>query len=324
MENWRRQVLSGSNVGLLEMLQCLGRIYRMWDQAGSSGIIFAPENLSMPTTKIALIGAGGKMGLRLSENLKKTTYSTSHVEISPSGKAALEARGFAVSTTEEALDQADVVILAVPDNAIGAIAGKMEPSLRPGTMLMCLDAAAPYAGHLPKRGDLVYFVTHPCHPPVVSVEETPEAQLDFFGGVHAPQAIVCALMQGPEHAYALGEAVARAIFAPVMRAHRCTVEQIAILEPALSETVTATCVTIIREATDEAIRLGVPREAAFDFVLGHLKVEIGIVFQLFEGARFSDGALHAIQAAKGEIFQPGWKKVFQPEAIARSIQDICR
>lgn len=34
-------------------------------------------------------------------------------------------------------------------------------------MLVGLDAAAPYAGDLPKSDDLTYFVVHPCHPPVV-------------------------------------------------------------------------------------------------------------------------------------------------------------
>ena len=40
-------------------------------------------------------------------------------------------------------------------------------------------------------------------------------------------------MQGPEEDYARGEAIARAMYAPVMRSHRVTVEQMAILEPAL-------------------------------------------------------------------------------------------
>ena len=40
-------------------------------------------------------------------------------------------------------------------------------------------------------------------------------------------------MQGPESHYRLGEDVARTIFAPVMRSHRVTVEQMAILEPVL-------------------------------------------------------------------------------------------
>ena len=47
------------------------------------------------------------------------------------------------------------------------------------------------------------------------------------------------------------EEVARAIYAPVMRAHRVTVEQMAILEPALSETVGATFALSLRDAVDE-------------------------------------------------------------------------
>ena len=59
---------------------------------------------------------------------------------------------------------ADVVILAVPDTLIGKLAHELSPHLKPGTMVMTLDAAAPFAGHLPARDDLVYFVAHPCHP----------------------------------------------------------------------------------------------------------------------------------------------------------------
>ena len=72
-------------------------------------------------------------------------------------------------------------------------------------MVMMLDAAAPFAGHLPKRDDLVYFVTHPCHPPVFNDETDLDAKRDYFGGIAAKQHIVCSLMQGPDSAYALGE-----------------------------------------------------------------------------------------------------------------------
>lgn len=275
-------------------------------------------------TKIALLGAGGKMGLRLTANLLGSKYEVRHVEVSEHGRAALAERGVTAVPRQQALDSADVVILAIPDNLIGAISNEIASSLKAGTMLFILDAAAPYAGVLPDRSDLSYFVTHPCHPPVIHDESEPSAQMDFFGGVHAKQHIVCALMQGPEEHYALGEEVARTIFAPVMRAHRCTVEQMAILEPVLSETVGATCVMMIREATDEAVRRGVPKEAAWDFIMGHLKVEIGIAFQMFPGAKFSDGALKAIERAKVDLFQPDWKKVFEPEAIARSIDEIAQ
>jgi hypothetical protein len=273
---------------------------------------------------IVLLGAGGKMGLRLTANLLVTDYDVRHVEISEKGREALAARGVTAVPLDEALPGAEAVILAVPDNRIGQIAHQIYEKLDPGTLLICLDAAAPYAGDLPKRDDLSYFVTHPCHPPVIGDETAREAQFDFFGGIHAKQHIVCALQQGPESAYADGEAIARAIYAPVMDAHRVTVEQMAILEPVLSETIAASCVGMIHEATEEAVRRGVPRKAAVDFVLGHLKVEIGIYFQMFEGARFSDGALKAIEKAQSTLFQPDWKKVFEKEAIDQSIADITK
>jgi D-apionate oxidoisomerase len=167
-------------------------------------------------------------------------------------------------------------------------------------------------------------VTHPCHPPIFHDETTVEAQRDFFGGEHAKQHITCCLVSGPEEAYADGEALARTIYKPVMRAHRCTPEQMAILEPVLSETVLGTFLTLLREATDEAARRGVPYEAAKDFLLGHMKVELAIVFQEKEGAVFSDGALKAIERARSVIFQPDWKRVFEPEAIAESVAHITK
>ena len=275
-------------------------------------------------TKIALIGAGGKMGLRLSRNLKGSAYDVAHVEISDRGRAALEAEGLRAVALDVALDGAQVVVLATPDNRIGQIAGQIAPLLADGTMVMMLDVAAAYAGDLPKNDALTYFITHPCHPPVFSDETEPEAQRDFFGGEHAKQHIVCCLAQGPEEAYALGEDIARTIYKPVMRSHRCTVEQMAILEPVLSETVLATCLVMLREATDEAVRRGVPAEAARDFILGHMRVELAIVFEEKKGAVFSDGAYKAIEAAKSKLFQPDWKRVFEPEELAESVNQITK
>ena len=39
--------------------------------------------------KVVLIGAGGKMGLRLTRNLKKSDYQMSYIEISESGAERL-------------------------------------------------------------------------------------------------------------------------------------------------------------------------------------------------------------------------------------------
>jgi hypothetical protein len=272
--------------------------------------------------KITLLGAGGKMGLRITNNLLRTDYNVAYVETAERGERLLAERGIETMPAANAISGSRAVILALPDNRIAQVVATIAPLLESGTMLIALDIAAPLTGAFPRRDDLEYFVTHPCHPSVFGGETEPAAQLDFFGGVHARQNIVCSLLQGPDPAYALGEAIARAIYAPVVKAHRCTAEQMAILEPVLSETVLGTCLTIVGEAVSEAVRLGVPEEAARDFVLGHLKVELGIVFKLFEGATFSDGALKAIEEAKKNLFRPDWKKVFEREAWTESIRQI--
>ncbi len=272
--------------------------------------------------RIALLGAGGKMGLRLSANLTGSPYQVSHVEIGERGQAELIRRGIQAVSLEQALKEAEAVILAVPDNRIGSVMQDIHAKLAPGTMVILLDVAAAYAGQLPDNRDLTYFITHPCHPPIFSDEVDPSAQRDFFGGEHAKQHIVCCLAQGPEEAYAEGEQIARTIYKPVMNSHRCNVEQMAILEPVLSETILGTCLTMLREATDEAVRRGVPAAAARDFLLGHMRVELAIVFQEKEGAVFSDGALKAIDRARPVLFQPDWKRVFDSESIAESVRHI--
>ena len=271
------------------------------------------------------MGAGGKMGVRLAANLKGSRFDVAHVEVSKAGRERLkDATGFDCIEPGQALSRADMVVLAVPDRAIGTVAHQIVDQLDPGTALIVLDAAAPHAGMMPTREDVTYFITHPCHPPIFN-DETGNARMDFFGGVAAKQHIVCALMQGPEEHYARCEEVAREIYKPVMRAHRMSVEQIAILEPALSETIAATLCLALREATDEAVRRGVPEQAAHDFMLGHLNIELAIAFGVFPGGQFSDGALKAIDAARPEIFRDGWlDRVFDPAAVRASVDEICR
>ena len=67
---------------------------------------------------IALFGAGGKMGLRLAANLKGSRYEVRHVEIGERGRAALADRGITAMDADAALEGAEAVILAVPDNRI--------------------------------------------------------------------------------------------------------------------------------------------------------------------------------------------------------------
>lgn len=273
-------------------------------------------------TAIALFGAGGKMGCRLAKNLKGSRFEVRHVEVSDAGKARLANElGVTAVDADAALDGADVVILAVPDTAIGKVAHGISDKLKPGMMVVVLDAAAPFAGHLPDRKDLTYFVTHPCHPPIFNDETDMAAKNDHFGGVHAKQHIVSALMQGPESDYALGEEIARTIWAPVMRSHRVTVEQMALLEPGLSETVCASLLVVMKEAMDECVRRGVPKEAARDFLLGHMNVLGAVIFEETPGV-FSDACNKAIEFGKPVLMKDDWLRVFEPEEIAASIQRI--
>jgi hypothetical protein len=253
--------------------------------------------------------------------MMRTDYDMRYVEVSPAGVERLRQRGLTTTPQDEAVAAADVAIFALPDNLIGKVAPAIVPGLKSGAMVICLDPAAPFGGELPARDDITYFVTHPCHPPIINDETDPEARMDFFGAIKAKQHIVCALMQGPEEDYAKGEAICRAMFAPVMKAHRVTVEQMAILEPALSETVVATCMTVIREAIDEAVKRGVPKDAAFDFILGHMNVNLGILFG-YVGSPFSDGALKAIERGKKKLFHPDWASVFEPENVLAEIKAI--
>ncbi len=273
-------------------------------------------------TKIALFGAGGKMGMRLGANLKKSAYSVAPVEVGDAGKKRLkEELGWEALDADKALAGAEIIVLAVPDTAIGKVSHGIIDKLKPGAMVVILDAAAPYAGHLPKRDDITYFVTHPCHPPIFNDETEMKAKLDRFGGIAAKQAIVCCLMQGPESDYKRGEDVAKTIWAPVMRSHRLTVDQLALLEPGLAETVVASLLDVMREAMDEVVRKGVPQEAARDFLLGHLNILGAVIFKEQPGV-FSDACNKAIEFGKPVLMRDDWKRVFDADEIAASIKRI--
>ncbi|ACL57392.1 phosphogluconate dehydrogenase C-terminal domain-containing protein [Methylobacterium nodulans] len=272
--------------------------------------------------RIALFGAGGKMGVRLARNLVKSEFRVSHVEVGEAGRRRLKDElGLDCIDADAALDGAEVVILAVPDTLIGKVSHDLSPKLKPGTMVVILDAAAPFAGHLPERPDLTYFVTHPCHPPIFNDETTPEGRRDYFGGIAAKQSITSALMQGPEEAFDLGERVAKAIWAPILRSYRLTVEQMALLEPGLSETVCATLLDVMREAMDETVRRGVPAECARDFLLGHLNILAAVTFKEVPGV-FSDACNKAIQFGKPRLMRDDWLGCLDEAEIAESIRRI--
>lgn len=273
------------------------------------------------SVSIALIGAGGKMGCRLTDNFLKTDYQVSYVEVSERGRDLLKARGVECTSIAACVSAADVVILAVPDVALGEIANEVVPQMKPGSLLLTLDPAAPLDGQVPRRDDIGCVIAHPCHPSVFNWEPTESDFRDFYGGITAKQPIVCALMYGSEADYERGVEVSTAMYAPVSRVHRITLDQMAMLEPALVETLAQTCMEIVKEGYDRLVAAGVPPEAVRDFVLGHLRIQIAVLFGEVNGT-FSDAAYKISKRAKPLLFREGWQRIFDLDDIREQVRDI--
>jgi D-apionate oxidoisomerase len=268
----------------------------------------------MGTTKIkvTLVGAGGKMGYRLSNNLKgHADYQTSYLEVSEVGIQRMAELGLRPTSADQCVPDSDIVIYAVPDIAIGKVTAQYVPMMKPGAIGMFLDPAAPLADHLPERADITYFASHPCHPSVFNWEPKEEAHFDYFGGIAARQSIVCALIQGPEDHYRTGEDIAKVIYGPVTKS-------------ALSETFCGAMITVIKEGADEAVKKGVPKEAVYEFLMGHINIELALLFDQLPGGKFSDAAIKAIEIGKKKIFKEGWQEIFEPASVKAQIQAITK
>ncbi|SKC05264.1 phosphogluconate dehydrogenase C-terminal domain-containing protein [Dyadobacter psychrophilus] len=272
--------------------------------------------------KVALVGAGGKMGCRLTDNfLKMPEYQVSYLEISEQGKSNLAQRNVTISEPHTAIPDADVVILALPDLALRTLSAEIVPLMKTGATVLTLDPAAPLDGAIFHRDDLGYVIAHPCHPSVFNWEPTEVAFRDFYGGISAKQSIVVALMHGTEAHFDLGRDVARDMYQPIDKVYRITLEQMATLEPAMVETLAQTCMEVVKEGFDKIVSLGVPEDAARDFVLGHLRIQIAVLFKEVNGT-FSDAAYKISKRAKPLIFKEGWEKIFELDDIKEQVKAI--
>lgn len=264
------------------------------------------------------------MGQRITDQIEDDpAYDVRYVEPGEEGRATLHDRDLEPMPTDMAIDGADVVVLAVPDEVIEDVTEEIVPDLDSGTMVILLDPAAAHAGALYERDDMTYFIAHPAHPSFVTAETSMgDDNPDWFGGQgRDPQDIVCALHHGPEEDYARGEALARDINAPVRRVHRLTTEQMALLEPALVESLTATLLDVIHEGMEEVVSMGVPEQAAFDFLMGHLRIEIAIIFGMTDFP-FSDAAQKKMEEARSELLRDDWKEILSVERTKESTRDI--
>ena len=101
--------------------------------------------------KVVLIGAGGKMGCRITDNLKDSDYEMFYLEVSGEGQKKLIEKGIEISNQEDVLPGGDIVILAVPDVSIEKISAQVVPLMKSGALLVTLDPSAALAGRGPRR-----------------------------------------------------------------------------------------------------------------------------------------------------------------------------
>jgi D-apionate oxidoisomerase len=269
------------------------------------------------TLTIAVIGAGGKMGMRVSNNLVKTAHTVFYSENSPAGQERVTATGRTLTETPDAVKDADVVVLAVPDLALQAVSAQVVPLMRSGATLLTLDPAAAYAGLLTRREDVIQGVTHPCHPSVFVERHTPEEYADTFGGIAAHQDAIAAIESDDPEKKAQLETVVRAIFAPVDEVHWTTIKQLAQLEPTLVETIACMVGALLKEALDETVKIGVPEAAARAILLGH--TQVALANTLRGDNPFSDACLIAMDYGRTTIVKDDWKKVFEDSELDKNL-----
>jgi hypothetical protein len=272
---------------------------------------------------VSVIGAGGKMGTRVSNNLADSGYRTLYSESSPAGQQRIKELGRTVTPTEPAVAEADVVILAVPDVVLGSVSEEVVPTMKPNSILLTLDPAAAYAGLLARRDDLHYAVAHPCHPSVFLERTRAEEWADTFGGIAAPQEVVAALDDDDDAVRARAEAVISTIYAPVIAVHWVTVKQLAVLEPTLVETIACMIGEFLNDALEETVNtVGVPREAARAILYGH--TWIALTNGLRQSNPFSDACHIAMDYGRQTIIKEDWKRIFDDGELDQLIAKMLK
>ncbi|PRY13563.1 phosphogluconate dehydrogenase C-terminal domain-containing protein [Kineococcus rhizosphaerae] len=267
-----------------------------------------------PSVVVAVVGAGGKMGMRVSRNLQKSAHTVRYAETSPAGTERMAAEGRTAVSTAEAVDGADVVVLAVPDTVLGVVSQSVVPAMKPGSILLTLDPAAAYAGLLAQRADVAQAVAHPCHPSVFLERTRPEEYADNFGGEAARQNVVAAFEHDDQQKRAVAEDVIRTMYGPVDTVHWVSVKQLAVLEPTLVETVACMIGQLLKDALHETVHtVGVPEEAAKAMLFGH--VQIALTNTLRGSNPFSEACLIAMDYGRESIVKDDWKKIFRDDEL---------
>lgn len=270
--------------------------------------------MSIPNEiKIGILGAGGKMGMRIGANLKKLPNEIFYIENAETGINRLDEIGIEVSAPTAVMGQLDFLILAVPDLHINKITTEVVPDMKSDAIVLLLDPAAAYMDQVCIREDLHYTVIHPCHPALFKDQPTLEGYNDHFGGISGLQDIVSTHWKGTRDKYELACDVVREMFAPVDQIFEITLKQMAFLEPSVVEVCGLSLVSVFKELVEEMDKRGIPKEAGMSFLLGHIKIELAIL--LLGSNPASDAAMIAMDYGKDKIIKADWKKVLTDESL---------
>ncbi|MCA1174982.1 MULTISPECIES: phosphogluconate dehydrogenase C-terminal domain-containing protein [unclassified Pantoea] len=263
---------------------------------------------------ITVIGAGGKMGMRISANFQKSDYQVFYVENSPKAQEQVTAQGRELSDSASVVPVSDVVILAVPDIVLGKVSEGVVPQMKAGAILLTLDPAAAYANLIAHRDGIEYAVAHPCHPSVFLERYTKEEHADAFGGIAAVQHVAASYETGSDAQKEELSKVISVMYGPVEAVHWVTVTQLAYLEPTLVETVACMVGAFMKEALDETVKhSGVPEEAAKAMLYGHIQIALAVAFRATNP--FSDACMIAMEYGREKIVKPDWKQIFDQKEL---------
>lgn len=270
---------------------------------------------------VSVIGAGGKMGTRVTNNLAKhpDAVELHFCENSEAGIAAIKARGFSVVPADAAVPKSDIVVLAVPDVIIKKVSVGIVAMMKPGATMIILDPAAAVAKELALRDDCSFVVTHPCHPSYFYEQDTPEAHEDYFGGIAAKQDLVMAKIQGDDTNFANAKKVSELMFAPVLNCFVMGIRDIAFLEPTLVEILGASTLYAMAETVNEAERRGIQREAAISFLTGHINILSAVFLGKLGNVQVSDACKVAVGLGNRLVLRDDWKKIWDDDVLDKAI-----
>lgn len=276
----------------------------------------------MSQIQVCVMGAGGKMGTRTSNNLVKRPdlFQVTLVENSPKGVESIRQRGLEITPEAVAVPAADIVVFAVPDTMIKKLSEIYVPMLKPGAGMIILDPAAAVAREIALRDDCTFGVAHPCHPSYFLDQDSYEARQDRFGGVAGKQDVVVSKIQGDDARFREMTEVVRQMYAPVMNVYEMTSEQIAFLEPTLVEVLGASCLYAMAETVEKAVEKGIQREAAVSFMTGHIyNLTANFLGYIPGKPPVSDACKVAIAIGNRLVLRDDWKRIWDDDVLDKVI-----